>query len=89
MPEPTISIIEGGSNASGVSVVMAWARIDTSVRRPWRLAKRSETMIAAAPPQVGGQAIRRVITPSQTTWSAITSSVLTTFLNTASGLLAA
>ncbi|MCY1301177.1 hypothetical protein D9M70_507720 [compost metagenome] len=46
-------------------------------------------MIAAAPPQVGGQAIRRVITPGQITWSFITSSVVTTFLNTDSGLLAA
>ncbi|MCY1301351.1 hypothetical protein D9M69_553850 [compost metagenome] len=89
MPVPTMLIIDGGSKASGVSVVSAWARMLTSVRRPCCLAKRSETMIAAAPPQVGGQAIRRVITPSQTTWSAITSSVLTTFLNTASGLLAA
>ncbi|MNZ39773.1 hypothetical protein D3C78_572720 [compost metagenome] len=45
-------------------------------------------MLAAAP-QVGGQAIRRVSTPSHNIGAARTSSVLTTLRNTASGLLAA
>ncbi|MCY1187987.1 hypothetical protein D9M73_290340 [compost metagenome] len=61
----------------------------TSVRRPCFFAKASDTMIAAAAPQVGGQAIRRVITPGKITWSAITSSVVMIFLKTDSGLLAA
>ncbi|MNC48006.1 hypothetical protein D3C75_971000 [compost metagenome] len=89
MPTPTTLINDGGSKASGVSVTSDCARMVTSVRRPCFLAKRSETIIAAAPPHVGGQAIRRVITPGKITWSAITSSVVMTFLNTASGLLAA
>ncbi|MCY1311062.1 hypothetical protein D9M70_613240 [compost metagenome] len=89
MSKPTTSIIERASRATGRSVVMDWARITTSVRRPCFLAKASEQMIAAAAPQVGGQAIRRVITPGQTTWSFITSSVVTTLRNIASGLLAA
>ncbi|MCY1184127.1 hypothetical protein D9M73_247960 [compost metagenome] len=70
-------------------MVIDWARITTSLRRPCFLANASETTSAAAAPQVGGQAIRRVITPGHITVSFITSSVVTTFLNSASGLLAA
>lgn len=67
MSKPTIWIIDFGSKAIGLSVVIDWARIATSVRRPCFLAKASLQMIAAAAPQVGGQAIRRVITPGQIT----------------------
>ena len=45
--------------------------------------------MAAAAPQVGGQAISRVSTPGQIAGEAITSSVVTTLRNSASGLLAA
>ncbi|MNG29735.1 hypothetical protein D3C84_1152210 [compost metagenome] len=89
MSKPTVWIIEAGSKEIPRSVVIDWARITTSVRRPCFLAKASEQMIAAAAPQVGGHAIRRVITPGQRTTSFITSSVVTTFLNNASGLFAA
>ncbi|MNE61547.1 hypothetical protein D3C80_1567680 [compost metagenome] len=61
----------------------------TSVRSPCFLAKASLQTTAAAAPQVGGQAIRRVMTPGQITWSFMTSSVLTTLRNIARGLLAA
>ncbi|MCY1295731.1 hypothetical protein D9M68_366940 [compost metagenome] len=60
----------------------------TSVRRPCFLAKASEQMIAAAAPQVGGQHCRRV-SGSKIIGEAMTSSVLTTLRNTASGLRAA
>ncbi|MNL84139.1 hypothetical protein D3C87_2120080 [compost metagenome] len=50
-----------------MSVVIDWARITTSVRRPCFLAKASVQIMAAAAPHVGGQAIRRVITPGQIT----------------------
>ncbi|MNG03269.1 hypothetical protein D3C84_863410 [compost metagenome] len=59
------------------------------MRRPCFLAKAVEQIIAAAAPQVGGQAIRRVMTPGHSTGSFITSSVVRTFLNNASGLFAA
>ena len=45
--------------------------------------------MAAAAPQVGGQAIRRVITPGQTTWSFITSSADNSLRKIASGLFLA
>ena len=45
----------------GVSVVMTCAAIRTFGSRPLRLAKSRDTRIAAAAPQVGGQAIGRVI----------------------------
>ncbi|MCY1543090.1 hypothetical protein D9M68_788850 [compost metagenome] len=45
--------------------------------------------MTAAAPQVGGQAMERVITPGHITFSAITSSTLTTFRNTAFGFFAA
>ncbi|MNO06057.1 hypothetical protein D3C81_2276730 [compost metagenome] len=67
MSKPTIWIIDFGSKEIAASVVMDWARMTTSVRRPCFLAKASEQTIAAAAPQVGGQAIRRVITPGQIT----------------------
>ena len=57
--------------------------------RPWRWAKSAEQTIAAADPQVGGQAINRVITPGQIAAEAITSSSVTTVRNKASGLFAA
>ncbi|MNN86179.1 hypothetical protein D3C81_2035590 [compost metagenome] len=89
MCAPTKPIMVFGSNDSTGSVTSDWARIATSVRRPCFLANAGEQMIAAAAPQVGGHAIMRVITPSHINWSFITSSVLTIFLNKASGLLAA
>ncbi|MCY1442247.1 hypothetical protein D9M71_586090 [compost metagenome] len=89
MSKPTTSIIERASWHTGLSVVSDWARITTSVRRLCFLANASEQMIAAAAPQVGGQAIRRVITPGQIGLSFITSSVVTTLRNSANGLLAA
>ncbi|MNI41386.1 hypothetical protein D3C73_956370 [compost metagenome] len=89
MSKPTTSIIERVSKQIGLSVVSDCARITTSVRRPCFLAKASEQMIAAAAPHVGGQAIRRVITPGHITMSFMTSSVVTTLRNSASGLLAA
>ncbi|MNN37419.1 hypothetical protein D3C81_1513680 [compost metagenome] len=70
-------------------MIIDWARITTSLRRPCFLANAGEQMIAAAAPQVGGHAIRRVITPSHMTLSFITSSVVRTFLNSARGLFAA
>ncbi|MNQ89986.1 hypothetical protein D3C85_1053120 [compost metagenome] len=70
-------------------MVIACARICTSLRRPCFFANFSDTISAAAAPQVGGQAIRRVITPGHITLSFITSSVLSTFLKIASGLAAA
>jgi hypothetical protein len=74
---------------AGRSVVIAWARMRTLRSSPCRLAKASEQTMAAAAPQVGGQAIRRVITPGHIIGEAITSSVVTTLRNSASGLLAA
>ena len=56
-------------------------------RACWRIL--SDTSTAAAAPQVGGQAIRRVITPGQITWASITSSVVTSLRNSASGLFSA
>ena len=55
----------------------------------WRRAKSSDTRMAAAPPQVGGQAIRRVITPGQMGASFSTSSAVTSLRKMASGLRAA
>ncbi len=77
------------ANESGRSVVIAWAAMNTSARRPWRLAKDSETSTAAAAPQVGGQAIRRVITPGQSIGAFITSFTLSSLRSSASGLRAA
>ncbi|MNV97310.1 hypothetical protein D3C71_1924150 [compost metagenome] len=86
---PTQLSIDGGSKDCTGSVAMACARICTSVRSPCFFAKRSDTSSAAAPPQVGGQAIKRVITPGSSTVSFMTSSVVTILRNSASGLLAA
>ena len=77
------------AKVEGPSVVIACARIETLRSSPCRSAKRSETSTAAAAPQVGGQAIRRVITPGQITWSASTSSAVTSLRNTALGFFAA
>ena len=74
------------SNASGLSVVMACAAMKTSVRKPWRLANASDTSSAAAAPQVGGQAIRRVSTPGQSMGAFITSSTDSSLRSRASGL---
>src|SRR5262245_46644164 len=89
MSKPTTLIIDRSEKAAELSVVMAWARMRTSAFRPCFLAKASEQMMAAAAPQVGGQAIRRVITPGHKVGAAITSSGVTTLRNTASGFLAA
>ncbi|MNE29271.1 hypothetical protein D3C80_1227460 [compost metagenome] len=89
MLKPTTSRMSRAAKVCGVSVVMAWARMRTAPVRPWRLRKSSEQRIAAPAPQVGGQAIRRVITPGQTAGEFITSSALTTLRNSAIGLLAA
>ena len=67
MSKPTTRIMSSASNVEGVSVVIACAAIRTSLRKPCRLANFSETSTAAAPPQVGGHAISRVITPGQIT----------------------
>ena len=77
------------AKVEGVSVVIACARIATSALTPWRLAKLSDISTAAAPPQVGGQAINLVITPGHMTWSFKTSSALTSLRNIASGLFLA
>ena len=69
--------------------LMACALIRTLRSSPWRSAKRAEHTMAAAAPQVGGQAISRVITPGQITWSFMTSSALTSLRNSASGLFLA
>ena len=61
----------------------------TLLLSPCWSANFSETRIAAAPPQVGGHAINRVMTPGQITWSFITSSAVTSFRNNASGLFRA
>ena len=68
---------------------MACARMRTLRSKLWRWAKSAEQTIAAADPQVGGQAISRVITPGQIAVEAITSSSVTTVRNKASGLFAA
>ncbi len=68
------------------SVVMACALMRTLRSRPWRSAKRGEQTMAAAAPQVGGQAMSRVITPGHMTGAAITSSSVTTVRNSATGL---
>src|ERR1700722_4472153 len=73
----------------GVSVVIACAAMRTCLLRPYWSANLSETRIAAAPPQVGGHAINRVITPGQITWSFITSSGVSSLRNSASGLFLA
>ena len=77
------------SKVTGRSVIIDWARIRTFVRRPCRRAKSSDTRIAAAPPQVGGQAISRVSTPGQIVGELSTSSSDTTLRKSASGLFAA
>ena len=69
-----------------MSVVIAWARMRTLGERPARLAKAGLTSTAAAAPHVGGQAMRRVITPGQMEGEASTSSSVTTVRNRASGL---
>ncbi|MNN23552.1 hypothetical protein D3C81_1369560 [compost metagenome] len=68
---------------------MAWALMHTSPFRPCFFRNSSEQRIAAPAPQVGGQAIRRVITPGQIIGEFITSSALTTLRNSAIGLCAA
>jgi hypothetical protein len=68
---------------------MAWAAMWTSRRRPWRFAKARPSQHAAAAPQVGGQAISRVITPGQITGRPARPASLTSLRNSASGLLAA
>ena len=70
-------------------MVIAWAAIDTFVDSPCRRANASDTRIAAAAPQVGGQAINRVMTPAMIIGDAITSSTETSLRNSASGLLVA
>src|SRR6267142_261907 len=77
------------SSVIGVSVVIACATMRTLGLRLWRLAKSRETTMAAAAPQVGGQAIGLVITPGQTTGDSRTCSVVITLRKTDSGLLAA
>ncbi|MNO09225.1 hypothetical protein D3C81_2322560 [compost metagenome] len=67
MSKPTVWIIDAGSKETPRSVVIDCARITTSVRKPCFLANASLQMIAAAAPQVGGHAIKRVITPGQST----------------------
>ena len=78
--------MSSASKVLGRSVVMAWAAMWTSARRPCFLAKSSETSTAAAAPQVGGHAIRRVITPGQIAGASSTSCSLTSLRNSASGL---
>src|ERR1700722_10202511 len=68
---------------------MACAAMRTPVRRPRFFANASDVKIAAAAPQVGGQATRRVMTPGQTTLSLITSSAVTSLRKMASGLFLA
>ena len=46
---------------AGLSVVMAWARMRTLRSSPCFSAKPAEQTMAAAAPQVGGQAIKRVM----------------------------
>ena len=70
-------------------VVIACAAMRTAGDSPCRRAKASETRIAAAAPQVGGQAISRVITPGISTGDASTSSTETSLRNSASGLCTA
>src|SRR6476659_7885156 len=77
--KPTTRIISSVSNVEEKSVTMTWAAIRTSARRPCFFANASDVKIAAAAPQVGGQAIRRVMTPGQTTLSFITSSAVTSY----------
>ena len=89
MSKPTTCIMSPAPKVDAVSVVIAWARMRTSLRKPCWSANFSETRIAAAPPQVGGQAISRVITPGQITWSFMTSSAVTSLRNSASGLFLA
>lgn len=74
---------------SGPSVGIACAAIATRLSRQRRNAKSREHSTAAAAPQVGGQAIRRVIPPSRSTSSAITFSRASTVRSTALGLRAA
>ena len=89
MPQPTTSRMSRASNVSGRSVVSACARIATVASSPRRRAKSGVHTTAAAAPQVGGHAIRRVITPGQIAGDASTSSSVTTVRNSASGLFAA
>src|SRR6266404_3427917 len=77
------------SKVDAKSVVMAWALIRTDRFKSCRSANWAEHRIAAAAPQVGGHAIKRVITPGHNAGESSTSCSLTTFLNKARGLLAA
>jgi hypothetical protein len=75
------------SKVTGRSVVIACARMRTLRSSPWRCAKSSEQTTAAAAPQVGGQAIRRVITPGHIIGRGQHLLLVTTLRNSASGLL--
>src|SRR5687767_10338830 len=76
------------SNVVSVSVVIAWAEMTTSDRRPWRRANPGLQTTAAAAPHVGGQHCRRVRGPKMC-GEARTSSTVTGSRNTAYGLPAA
>ena len=77
------------SKVPGVSVVMACARMKTSVRKSLPRAKSSLIRMAAAAPQVGGQAIKRVSTPGHSADAFSTSSGVSSLRSRASGLRAA
>src|SRR3990167_891350 len=89
MLKPATSRRSRPSNDMARSVVMACARILTERDNPWRWANSPEQTMAAAAPQVGGQAISRVITPGHIMGEAMTSSVVTVALKTARGFFAA
>ncbi|EXI65890.1 MAG: hypothetical protein AW08_02915 [Candidatus Accumulibacter adjunctus] len=90
MSAPTSASMLRWSKVPGRSVVIACAAMKTRRSRLRRAAKSGETRIAAAAPQVGGQAISRVMPASaQISGAARTSSSLTTLRNSAPGLCAA
>ena len=86
MSEPTTCIMSPAPKVEGVSVVIAWAAMRTPAWSPCSRAYRSDTRTAAAPPQVGGHAINRVITPGHSTLSFSTSSAVSSVRNTALSL---
>ena len=88
MSAPTSLRMSWLAKVDSPSLVMAWAAMTTRRSRPWRRTKSSLQMMAAAAPQVGGQHCSRV-SGSNTVGEASTSSSVTVWRNTASGLRAA
>ena len=83
MSKPTTCIMSLAlEGRGGVGRHRLRARCARRVRRPCCLRELLGHQHRRAAPQVGGQAIRRVITPGQITWSFITSSAVTSLRNT-------